>query len=488
MKKFIALTAAILMTLNLVACSEAEVDETDETDNNTTTTTTTVTTTTTTTTTTSATTTENSNGEKPASSTTKQEEVVPDEEKTNLPEIELVNKELNWFAHYNLVPHPDAMPVAELQMFEEVYDGEVVETVVDWNSRYNELAMLVLTGKSPDIFPADDMDAFPKGAIREMFQPVNEYVDYKDALWVDVSSAADSFSINDKRYVAVTDVLPSAVCVYNRDEIINNGFDDPMNLFEEGAWTLDSFYEMCKLHEYKSICGWWYPDAIQQTCGKPLLGMDENGKLVNNMYNSDVMTVEKYMGKLAADGDEYRSTNEYDTIEDFMNSNCLFFPVGFWAIEDACDFDFGTENISFVPMPHNTLNGNNPYYVGAKIEGYFLCSGAPNPDAFKAFVSCARACAIDETVQKEKDNYRKEVCGWNDEMIEMYHTVKDMALENPVFELYGGVSDDLTTTYQQIVVSMMWGYFDTEKTWSDVVDEYRGTVDWLIGEANQAMS
>ncbi len=490
MKRFIALTVAILMTLNFVACAEKESDKDDNSEKilkTTTTTETTTITTTTTVTTTVTTTTTKPDTQKPVDTTTEQKEPVSEEKPVLLPDIELVNNELNWLAHYPLVPDSSAMPSYELEMFEEVYGGEVVETVVAWNRRYTELAKLIISGDSPDIFPAGDMDAFPKGVVLGLFQPIDDYIDYDSELWADVSDVADSFSIKDECYVAVTDVLPASVCVYNRNVIMKNGFDDPANLFKNGEWTLETFYEMCKLDEGKSICGWWYTDAIQQTCGVPLLGMNEKGVISNNMEKAEVRAVEDYMSKLASDCGEYRDTAEIDTIESFKDGDCLFFPVGLWAIEDVHNINYTESNISFVPMPQNTLDGNKTYHIGSKIEGYLLCTDAPNPDAFKAFVSCARACAIDEKIQLEKDAFRIEAYGWNSEMNGMYHIIKDMTLENPVFEMYGAISEETTSTFEQITALTMWDFVVEKRTWNEVIKDYKPTVDKLIDDVNQTL-
>lgn len=490
MKRFIALTVAILMTLNFVACAEKESDNENNSEiisKTTTTAETTTITTTTTVTTTVATTTTKPETQKPVLTTTEQKEPVLEEKPELLPDIVLTNNELNWLAHYPITPVSTAMPSYELEMFEEVYGGKVVENVVSWNKRYTELAKLIISGESPDIFPASDMDAFPKGVVLDLFQPVDDYIDYDDKLWADVSDVADNFSVKDECYVAVTDVLPASVCVYNRNLIMKNGYDDPANLFKNGEWTLEAFYEMCKLDEDKSICGWWYSDAIQQTCGVPLIGMNENGAISNNMEKAEVKAVEDYMLNLAHDCSEYRDTAEIDTIESFKDGDCLFFPVGLWAIEDMNNVDYSESNISFVPMPKNTLDGNKTYHIGSIIEGYLLCADAPNPDAFKAFVSCARACAIDEKIQLEKDAFRIESYGWTNEMNGMYHIIKDMALENPVFEMYRAISDDATSTFEQITGTTMWNFVIEKRTWNDVIKDYKPTVDKFVDDVNQTL-
>ena len=76
-----------------------------------------------------------------------------------------------------------------------------------------------MANDSPDFFPADDMDAFPKGAIKAMFEPIDDVVDFSSDIWSSSQTLNDSFVFNGKHYVAAIDVRPQYVFTYNTKTI-----------------------------------------------------------------------------------------------------------------------------------------------------------------------------------------------------------------------------------------------------------------------------
>lgn len=423
-----------------------------------------------------------------------------------LPDMELANKEVNWLAHYPMNPNDDQAAAADLKLFELKYGGKVVDNVTTWEARYTDLAKLVISGAGPDTFPADDMDAFPKGAIRGMFQPIDDYIDYTDPLWTDTATAADSFAIKDDHYVAVIDVGLQYVCIYNQQTIDQNGLDDPAELFANGEWTLDKFAEMCKEftneEEQKyGLDGYWYYDAISQTCGVPMISIGEDGLLQNNMGDPKIESVQNFMYELSKSEVVWpRAQNNWaprggDGDGTGMGDNLtLFYPMGIWGLEGVPEKtapfgDVEAGEIRFVPMPINTDGGNDTHWISSRVNGYLLCSGARNPEGFKALMYCKKACSLDEDIKELGENQRREIYKWDDTMMDMYDTIKEMALENPVFELHQGVTEELATTFSNTIMSstMMDGGEGT-KTWTTVVSEQKGTVDWLIKEANDTLA
>lgn len=424
-----------------------------------------------------------------------------------LPDMELANKEVNCLAHYPMNPNDTQAAAADLKLFELKYGGKVIDNVTNWETRYTDLAKLVISGNGPDMFPADDMDAFPKGAIRGMFQPIDDYIDYTDPLWTDTATAADSFAIKDDHYVAVVGVSANYVCVYNPKTIEAEGLDDPAELFANGEWTLDKFAEMCKEftneeEEKYGLDGWYYYDAISQTSGLPMISISEDGLLQNNMSDPKIEAVQNFMYELskhevvwprAEHNWEIRGGSD-NTGSGMGDNLTLFYPIGLWGIEGTPEAvklfgDVEAGEIRFVPMPINTDGGNDTHWISARANGFLLCSGARNPEGFKALMYCKKACSLDEDIKELGENQRREVYKWDDTMMDMYDTIQEMALENPVFELHQGVTEELATTFSNTIMSstMMDGGEGT-KTWTTVVSEQKGTVDWLIKEANDTLA
>ena len=138
----------------------------------------------------------------------KQKEVI-DKFADTLPDLKFDNKEVKWLSHYDINPSDGQSKSADIYIFEEKYGGKLKWVQSTWETRYDDLAKYVMSKDSPDMFPADDMDTFPMGAIRAMFQPIDNYIDYSSDLWKDTKDAADAFYFNGGHYVALIDVQPN---------------------------------------------------------------------------------------------------------------------------------------------------------------------------------------------------------------------------------------------------------------------------------------
>ena len=60
------------------------------------------------------------------------------------------------------------------------------------------------------------------------------------------------------------------------------------------------------------------------------------------------------------------------------------------------------------------------------------------------FLDCFRFSKISDGAQEISDEQFVKDYEWTDEMIEMKNKMNEMALENPVFDYYNGISSDVT--------------------------------------------
>ena len=162
-----------------------------------------------------------------------------------LPDIELSNKTIKWMAHYDINPSDGKSESPAISLFQTKYGGKIEYVQTTWDNRYTDLAKAVMANDSPDFFPADDMDAFPRGAIKAMFEPIDDVVDFSSDIWSSSQTLNDSFVFNGKHYVAAIDVRPQYVCTYNTKTISDFGYDDPAELYANDEWTWSKFTEMC---------------------------------------------------------------------------------------------------------------------------------------------------------------------------------------------------------------------------------------------------
>ena len=91
----------------------------------------------------------------------------------------LDNTEIKWMSFWDINPtaSDDKEIGADLALFQTKYNGKITWVQTTWEKKYEDLAALVMSNQSPDFIGADDMDMFPKGAIKQMIEPVDDIID-----------------------------------------------------------------------------------------------------------------------------------------------------------------------------------------------------------------------------------------------------------------------------------------------------------------------
>ena len=412
---------------------------------------------------------------------------------------ELANKELKFLSHWDINPAEGNPIGADIQMFKDKYGGYFTYMSTVWEDRYTDLATAVMSSDAPDFFSAMDMDGFPKGALKAMFQPIDDYVKLDSELWAPAKTVNDQFVYNGKHYVAAIQASPDIVIIYNTKTIEDKQYEDPAELYYKGEWTWDKFVEMCLdfTDQENQICaldGWWYSQTLGHMAGKAMISM-ENGQIKNNLKDPEIAKVQnelyEKLGKnnvmfdLAANGWSVRGGTNGQGLGSYET---LFYPCGLWLIEGIPENtapcgDVEAGEIMFCPLPKFTADSK--HYMTARVDGYFLCKGAPNPEGFAAFMDCRMLAKtdLDEVgVTTAKENYK-----WNDDMIAMRTECYKVVNENPVFNFTNGVSDDLASAMQNITQgTLLTG--GGAAPWSTIVEENNDTIDMLIEDANESLS
>ncbi len=400
-----------------------------------------------------------------------------------LEDVQLENTTIKFMAHWDLNPGDGQVVPPHIQMFRDKYNGTIEYVPTTWDTRYDDLSTMVISNKSPDFFPAMDMDGFPKGVIKRIFQPFDEYLDFDSDLWKDSKSVNDAFVFNGGHYVAATAAEPQYVCIYNPKTIEAAGLEDPAELFANDQWTMSKFKEMCvqftdASKEQYGVSGWWIASSLNDACGYPLITM-ENGKLVSNIEKPEVAAVQDFMYGLGQAGVFCPDRGRAGGVGD---GKTLFFPCGLWSIqnnpESSIEYgDVANGGVMFVPMPR--MDDSDKYYISSRSDGYHLVAGAKNPKGVVAFLNCMQLCSK-ETQNITEDQLRNDY-KWTEEMIAMRATILELCKTNAVFDFSNGVNDALTK--QLDLKDATTRAYDT-KEWSTAASECKAAVQALVDEAN----
>ena len=417
-----------------------------------------------------------------------------------LEDYELKNKTIKWIAHYDINPYEGAVKDPAIELFEKKYGGKIQWVQSTWDSRFDDIATLVMSKNSPDFFPSSDMDTFPVGAVKGMFAPVDDIpnVDFDSDLWADTVDVMNQFKFNGKRYIAVIYLAPGYTCVYNRKTIEDYGFEDPAELYHEGKWDWKVFYDMCvEFNDTEGtrsgIDGYGYTNAICETCGIPIIGY-ENDQLVNNMDDPRIEKVQNFLYELGKQNVMFdRSTNNWYTRGDGTTGyglgtyETLFIPVGLWALELPAEKtepfgDVEAGEIMFCPMPKDP--DGDKYYVSTRFEGYVMCRDAPNPEGLGAFLNCSMVC-LDSTQNIKEETFLNEY-KWTQEMVDMRREILDLCKTNYVFNISSGISSEMNAALQNVTQATMVTGGNSE-TWTECKEEYGNMINFYLKEMNEKL-
>ncbi len=415
-------------------------------------------------------------------------EVRENVQNTDLLKGELENKTIKWLSHWDINPDVTGKnKPTELVAFEEKYGGKIEWINVTWEKRYEKLAEMIANGEGVDFFPANDMDAFPKGAVRGMFVPVDDYIDFSSPLWEDVKDINDSLMWNDSHYCTVLQATGDKVaCIYNRKTMSEAGLEDPADLYARGEWDWDAFESMLKsfvdpANQHYGIEGWWFEFALMNTTGVPAVGL-ENCKLVNNLSDPSIERVQNWLYDLNTSGCIAIGSADYgwDSHPEYVGEGkVLFYPVGLYELyKSEADWKkvYG-EDAFFVPMPRDPEADD--YYIPVGMESYVFVKGGQNPEGVAKFLDCKRFAILDEATKSIADQQFRDDYGWTDEMVEMQHSMQELADANPFFDMSTGVSTDCAEILDNQLRAAARG-----TPWNETYDAIYNTVDTFINEIN----
>ena len=414
---------------------------------------------------------------------------------------------VNWYAWYDPFQNYSADEIVNTGFFtfKEKYAGVLNHVECTWDERFTKLATLVLSNEAPDAYPGDT-EVFPYYAVgRKMFAPVDDYIDYNDAMWSGVKNIADNyFSIAGKHYIMITNLDINYVVGYNRRVVVDEwGFDDPAELFYNNQWTSDVWLEMCKDftdpdEDRYAVDGWYYDVALMYMAGEPIVSYNpESGLFESNLDNpkfekaADVVLEMKRNDTIFPvwqNGWKLRGGEEIQGIG-VKDGLTLFFVTGLWGLTDTVESmstrwgDVTNEEVMFVPMPRFP---DDDYYYATKLGGLCIVRGSTNPDGVALLAMCMRFQTLNPTVMSVDRMQKMNTYLWTDEMLDMYDFILDVSEGDHSFVDYeAGIGPELYSTELNFI---NLGRSANETTWAQVKEAYGDVLQYQVDQFNEEVA
>ncbi|MCD8107127.1 MAG: hypothetical protein LUE20_04080 [Oscillospiraceae bacterium] len=411
---------------------------------------------------------------------------------------------IKWFSWYDSFHNysEDEIVNTGYFTFTEKYGCEITWVETTYDNYSDDLANLILSSNSPDFAPAGTSNTatFPYSCMKGMYQAVDDYVDYTDPLWSGMADAAEYFALGDKHFAIVTEVTFKSVVPYNRRVIEEYGYDDPAELYWNGEWTWDVFYEMCidfsdPDEDRYALDGWYYVNSIvEESTGSTIIKKDEDGHFYADLDDPLIEAAENLIYDLVKNDCVYHEGTDYWAGRDDFTYGagvkeglCLFWicdTSGFtMTVEEMNQIwgDIEAGEIMFVPLPRYD-DGDGVYYLNAVPSGYMICAGAENPEGAALLASCERFKIIDPTVVDIDRKQLQETYLWTVEMLEMLDECNRLVQENTIMYYTGDLGTSLDSAYN----SFDWGINRNggSYTWAQLKETYGDRLDYYIEELN----
>ena len=334
---------------------------------------------------------------------------------------------------------------------------------------------------------------FPANVVKDMFQPIDELVDFDSSLWSDVKDTAENFTINGKHYVAPVKFVANSVITYDTRMIEDNNLDDPYQLYLDGKWDWTAWYDI--MEEYCEgaaadeqrfgINGWFAPFIFHST-GKTLITYDaETHEYKSNLMDADLERAADQLYQLQKNNMYYGQW--VGQASDAFTQNILFYAMGPWAASGSHGPKEG-DQWAMVPMPKDP--NSDTLYNTPEINAYMWVKGSTKKEAMKIWMECAKLVNTNEEYkQTDKDKFFANNPYWTEEMYSVAYeepfTDKFTQMIDPGYGISTALSDDdaATNPTKEAIVAYMYSSVmktdedGTQFTWAQLRESYEPTIE-----------
>ncbi|MCD7772906.1 MAG: extracellular solute-binding protein [Ruminococcus sp.] len=389
-----------------------------------------------------------------------------------------------------------------LTLFEQK-GGTITYSRVTSSNQYTKLGAAVTAGKDvPDLFNYTAL-AVPSQVIQGFYQPLDDIIDFDDAMWVGIKDTADQFTVNGEHYVVPFSYKPLSLLFYDRTVITENGLDDPQDLYYAGEWDYDAMDDL--MSEYVAgasgdeirygINGYYAPSYVQQT-GETIVTTEDGITYESNLDSAKIASAEERLSNWLKEGYVYESW--IGEASEAFETNCLFYAMGEWAAIDthtpSADDDWGV-----VPFPSDPSYEGDLLISSASMsdDSVLWVNGSEKAETVKVFYECYRVAQTDPDYQQnEKDKWLENNPYWGEEAYDIISDVSDPETHLMIFDPSYGVSSlmgDDNSGFMSGVSLTNWIYKSTSSadeqgetyTWTQTKEKYANTVESEVASLNE---
>ncbi len=414
--------------------------------------------------------------------------------------------ELEWLSYFDLNPTDGGEKSTELMLFEQK-GGTIAYSRTTSMNKYEKLAARLMSNDPPDMFWYEKKMTFPANCLQNMFQPVDEIVDFNDELWTGVKDTADQFTIDGKHYVAPIAFNITSLLTYDADRIEELGMDDPYELYLNDEWDWDAMEEMMRAwvaaddgsgEVPRAGVNGWFHNFIFHTTGDCIIEYDtETGKYINNIDSANLEKAAAWLYDISKDG--LVNTTWYGKAADAFKNGVLFYSMGPWASSGKGNSPDETQNWKNVLIPRQP--GNDTYYMDLDVSAYMWVNGSEKDAAMKCWLECCRIAQTDagylETAWKK---FQVDNPSWTEDMYTLAYKPMQNDKISVIYDYGYGIStllsdaDAATNDSKEAIIPYIYSSVSKSDeeglqfTWAQLREQYNNTINTELEVFNDKLA
>lgn len=341
--------------------------------------------------------------------------------------------------------NPDQFEQDIYDQFEKITGAKI--KFVQVGTSDNKLAALVAANDAPDAAMMTQ-ENFPSYITKKLVQPLTKFIDKSKDTWL-AYDIMDDIRYNNEYYGITDHFWGDTLWVYYNKDLFDKNLEidkDPGELYKEGKWTWDTFYDLAakmtikdkqgNITQYGSIGVW--TNAFALSAGANVITTN-NGKMTNTLNTQQMKDAAAMEKKLNAGGYFQSAAG------DFSNGNVAMYFYPQYPIRSPSMWKKNTFNWDVVPFP--TYTGGTHYNPAAYQFGV-VPKKAKNAEMGYMLLNYRAYCqenmtTLTETPAEWKAMYKKIATGKTNSSL-------DIGVLGGIWGLYSELADSKTNTQTTI--------------------------------------
>ena len=340
----------------------------------------------------------------------------------------------------------------EQQIYDEfeVMTGAKIKYIQEGTSS-NKLAALIAANDAPDVYRMRQ-ESFPDYIVKKLVQPLDKYIDREKDTWL-AYELMDKIKYNGSYYGLTDHYWGDLFLIYFNKDLFDKNLDvekNPLELYKEGKWTWDAFYDLAKkmtvkddqghVTQYGSITTRLNLFAL--SAGANVVS-GNNGAFTNTLNSKEMKAAAEMEKKLAAGG--YYEPDAGD----FKQGNVAMYAYPQYRIREKGSWAKFSFKWDVVPFP--TYTGGT-HYNPAEYEFGVVPMKSKNPEAGFMLINYRAYCQENMTTQKEIS--KEWLAMWKKVATGKTMPSLDLGVCGEIWGLYRQLADPASNT-QTVIDSWM---------------------------------